>query len=101
MPRHPDPDLEGRILVAASKLWAKGGEHSLTMRAVAVAAGTNTPAVYRRFRDRKDILRALVERIRMEFVGSLDGAATPEEAGERYLDFALRHPHEYELFFQL
>ena len=82
-------------------MWKKGGESALTMRAVAVAAGTNTPAVYRRFRDRRDILRALVERIRMEFVGSLEGAATPEEAGERYLDFALRHPHEYELFFQL
>ena len=66
MPRHPDPDLEGRILAAASKLWAKGGEEALTMRAVAKAAGTNTPALYRRFKDRKDILRALVQRMRAE-----------------------------------
>ena len=50
MPRPPDPDLEERILKAARKLWKKGGENALTMRAVAKAAGTkNTPAVYRRF----------------------------------------------------
>ncbi len=55
MPRRPDPDLEGKILDAAQKLWKKGGEKALTMRTVARAAGTNTPAVYRRFRDRDDI----------------------------------------------
>ena len=49
MPRHPDPDLEDRILSAAQRLWTRGGEKSLTMRAVARAARTNTPAVYRRF----------------------------------------------------
>ena len=59
MPRHPDPDLEQRILAAASRLWARGGEKALTMRAVAKAAGTTTPTVYERYRDRDDILRAL------------------------------------------
>ena len=61
MPRHSDPELEGRILNAARKLWHKGGETALSMRAVAKAAGTNTPAVYRRFRTREQILRALVQ----------------------------------------
>ena len=60
MPRHPDPDLEDRILKAAHRLWQKGGEKSLTMRAVARAAGTNTPAVYRRFKDRHDLVRGLL-----------------------------------------
>jgi AcrR family transcriptional regulator len=58
MPRQPDPDLQERILNAAQKLWKKGAEKTLTMRAVAKAAGTNTTAVYRRFRNREDILRA-------------------------------------------
>src|SRR2546429_426225 len=44
MPRHPDPDLEERILKAAHTLWKRGGERALTMRAVALAAHTNTPA---------------------------------------------------------
>lgn len=100
MPRPPDPDLEDRILKAARKLWKKGGENALTMRAVAKAAGTNTPAVYRRFRDREDILRALLQCIRLEFGALMEEAASVETACERYLDYALSHPHEYELFYQ-
>lgn len=100
MPRRPDPDLEGKILEAARKLWKKGGEKSLTMRGVARAAGTNTPSVYRRFRDRDDILRGLLQRIRLEFTALMEGAGSPEEGCERYLDYALKHPHEYELFYQ-
>jgi AcrR family transcriptional regulator len=100
MPRRQDPELEGEILDAAQKLWKKGGEKALTMRTVAKAARTNTPAVYRRFRNREDILRGLLERVRMEFNELMKGAATPGQAGELYLDFALSHPREYELFYQ-
>ncbi len=100
MPRRPDPDLEGKILDAAQKLWKKGGEKALTMRTVARAAGTNTPAVYRRFRDRDDILRGLLQRIRWEIAAQMERIASPEEGCERYLDYALSHPREYELFFQ-
>jgi AcrR family transcriptional regulator len=100
VPRRPDPELESRILDAAQKLWKRGGEKSLTMRAVAIAAGTNTPSVYRRFRDRDDILRGLLWRIRLEIAAALERASSPEEGCERYLDFSLKHPHEYELFYQ-
>jgi AcrR family transcriptional regulator len=100
VPRPPNPDLEGKILDAAQKLWKKGGEKSLTMRTVARAAGTNTPAVYRRFRDREDILRGVLHRIRLEFAAVLEAASSPEEGCERCLDYALSHPHEYELFYR-
>ena len=100
MPRRADPKLEGKILDAAQKLWKKGGEKALTMRTVARAAGTNTPAVYRRFRDRDDILRGLLQRIRWEIAAQMEGISSPEEGCERYLDYALSHPREYELFFQ-
>jgi AcrR family transcriptional regulator len=98
--RHPNPDLEEQILNAARKLWKKGGASALTMRAVAKAAATNTPAVYRRFRDREDILRALLQSIRLEFAAVLRAARSPEEACERYVDYGLSHPHDYELFYQ-
>jgi AcrR family transcriptional regulator len=100
LPRPPNPQLEEQILTAARKLWKKGGENALTMRAVAKAAGTNTPAVYRRFRDRNDLLRELLQRIRLEIAAVLRAAKTPEEATERYVDYGLSHPHEYELFYQ-
>lgn len=100
MPRRPDPDLENNILDAAQKLYSRGGEKALTMRAVAKAAGTNTPSVYRRFRDRDDILRALLQRTRLEIASELEAASSPQQACERCLDYALSHAHEYELFYR-
>lgn len=100
MPRPPDPDLENRILNAAQKLWKKEGSRALTMRAVARAADTNTPAVYRRFRDRRAIVRALVRRGQQELGSILQPCRSVEEAVAAYLKYALTHPHEYELFYQ-
>jgi AcrR family transcriptional regulator len=100
MARQPDPDLEDRILSAARRLWKKGAEKSLTMRAVARAARTNTPAVYRRFRRREDILRALLELTRHEMFQTLEAASSVEEACDRYLDFAVSNSHEYELYYR-
>lgn len=100
MPRRPDPDLEDKILHAAQRLWKKGGERALTMRGVARAAKTNTPTVYRRFTDRDDVLRGILRRIRLEIAAELEKATSIEEACRRYLDYALTHPHEYELLFR-
>jgi AcrR family transcriptional regulator len=99
VPRHPDPDLEQRILDAASRLWARGGERALTMRAVAKAADTTTPTVYERYRDRDDILRALRIKTRRELFAALSQTHTLRESFLRQLDFALEHQHAYEVLF--
>ena len=99
MPRQPDPDLEERILKAARVLWHRGGDEALTLRAVARAARTNTPAVYRRFKNRHDLLRGLLLGIVARLRGIFEGSQTVEEILESYVDFALREPHEYELFY--
>jgi AcrR family transcriptional regulator len=99
MPRQPDPELEERILKAARRLWKRGGEKALTMRAVAEAVGSNTPAVYRRFKNRQDIVRGLLRRIQDDIRGHLERCRSIEEMGEIYVEYALQHPHEYELFY--
>jgi AcrR family transcriptional regulator len=99
VPRHPDPDLERRILGAASRLWARGGEKALTMRAVAKSAGTTTPTVYERYRDRDDILRSLRLETRRELFAALSATRTLREAFQRHVDFALEHRHAYEMLF--
>jgi AcrR family transcriptional regulator len=99
MPRQPDPDLEDRILKAAHTLWKRGGEKALTMRAVARAAGTNTPAVYRRFKDREDLVRGLLRRIAARFRQDFKAEVTIEAMAAAYVESALRLPHEYELFY--
>lgn len=99
MPRHPDPELEQRILAAASRLWARGGEKALTMRAVAKAAATTTPTVYERYRDRDDLLLALRLKTRKELLAALSPTRTLHEIVENYLKFALNNPYSYEVLF--
>jgi AcrR family transcriptional regulator len=99
LPRHPDPELEQRILGAASRLWARGGEKALTMRAVAKAAATTTPTVYERYRHRDDILKALRLQTRKDLFAALSRTDTLRQAIQRYLAFALAHSHAYEVLF--
>jgi AcrR family transcriptional regulator len=99
LPRQPDPQLEQRILDAACRLWSRGGEAALTMRGVARAAGTTTPTVYERYHDRDDILRAVRIQTRVELFAVLSRTRTITQACERYLEFALEHPHAYEMLF--
>lgn len=99
MPRRPDPDVEQRILAAASRLWARGGERALTMRAVAKAAGTTTPTVYERFRDRDEILRGLRLRTRRELFAALTRTRSLRDAIQRQLEFAFENRYAYEVLF--
>lgn len=97
MPRYADAKLEGRILDAAYRLWTKGGESALTMRAVARGAKTTTPTVYERFRDRHQILESLRARARQNLFAAISPSKTLAEMCEQYFNFAVEHPNEYEL----
>jgi AcrR family transcriptional regulator len=97
MPRKPDSRLEDRILDAAYNLWGKGGEQALTMRAVAKAAGTTTPTLYERFRDKGDLLAALRARAQQDLLDAIKPARSLAEACRIGLDFTVAHGHEYEL----
>jgi AcrR family transcriptional regulator len=99
LPRQADPELEQRILEAASRLRARGGEKALTMRAVAKAAGTTTPTVYERYRDREDILRALRKQCRVQLFAKLKTSRTLAQACQSYLEFALENRHAYEVLY--
>lgn len=97
MPRKPDAELESRILDAAYKLWSRRGEKGLTMRAVATAAGTTTPTMYQRFRDKRDLVALLRIRALEKLVSVLQPACSPAATCGRFLDFASTNPHEYRL----
>jgi AcrR family transcriptional regulator len=99
LPRQADPQLEKRILEAACRLWSRGGEKALTMRGVAAAAGTTTPTLYERYHDRDDILRAVRLHTRVELFATLSRTRSFAQACECYLEFAIEHPHAYEVLF--
>jgi AcrR family transcriptional regulator len=69
------------------------------MRAVAKAAGTNTPAVYRRFKNRQDLIRGLLLRIVDRIREHFQQGQTVQGVAEAYIDYALTAPHEYQLFY--
>jgi len=95
MPRKADTHLEGRIVDAAYQLWTKGGEHALTMRAVAHAAKTTTPTLYERFRDKHALLAFLRDRARQRMFLALQPENSAAEACQLGLTFALTHGNEY------
>ena len=95
MPRKADRHLEGRIVNAAYQLWSKGGEHALTMRAVARAAGTTTPTLYDRFRDKHELIMFLRVRARERMFAALQPAKSTAEACRLGLEFTLTNGNEY------
>ncbi len=97
MPRRADPRMEEGILNAAQKLWQTGGERALTIRRIAEAAGTNTPTIYRRFKGRRDIEFALVQRVQRDLISALQSSRSPEETCVRYVEFGMNHTREYRL----
>jgi len=98
MPPIPDKQLEERILTAARRLWREHGEKGFTLRGVARAAGTTTPTVYKRFRNKEAIRQALALRIRTELTAELFASSKIVEVYRRYLAYLEANPQEYELF---
>ena len=67
------------------------------MRRVALMAKTSTPTLYQRFVDREALLQALRGNTRTALAREMLESVSPEDACKRYLRFAVRHAHEYEL----
>jgi AcrR family transcriptional regulator len=58
MARQLDPAATRALLAAALRLLAERGFARLTMEAVAAEAGVGKPAIYRRFRDKAELVAA-------------------------------------------
>jgi AcrR family transcriptional regulator len=97
MPPIPDRHLEERILKAAHRLWCAQGKNKFTLRAIAREAGTTTPTIYQRFRDKAALKRALALRFRDALNAAICSSTSPEEACRRHLRYAETHPLEYKL----
>lgn len=93
------PGARARILEAASKLIAAGGVAALTTRAVAAAAGVQTPTLYRLFGDKRGLLAAVAERGLSTFMAEKtaapphpDPAQNLRDAWDVYVAFGIAHP---------
>jgi len=92
MPRRPDATLEDRIIAAALWLWDRGGESAITLRAVAKQAGTTTPTIYQRFRDREELLVCLVALVTDELMATFQPLKTIEAIFRAFVEYCDARP---------
>jgi AcrR family transcriptional regulator len=97
LPRKPDPRLEQAIVDAALRLLEKQGIEAVTMREVAKAAGTTTPTLYERFRDRDALLDAITNVHRDRLVAMLSSEDSLEKAGAKFLAYCRKCPNAVDL----
>ncbi len=100
MPRIADASLHDKILDAAYKLLRRNGAEAITLRAVAVAAGTTTPTVYKRFATKEELLDAVANRIRHRLNQELMSQRTLNDVVRAYLRVTAENPHDYRLLFE-
>jgi AcrR family transcriptional regulator len=95
-----------RILATSSRLYLRGGDHSLSMRRVANQIGVSATAIYRHFPGRAELIEAVVEQAFAEFERFLS-ATPPTPPGReqlrrfvrQYFDFAVKKPRLFEVLF--
>ncbi|MCQ4629239.1 TetR/AcrR family transcriptional regulator [Shinella sp. CPCC 100929] len=97
-------DTRARILAAATRLVAAGGEEAATTRAVADAASVQAPTIYRLFGDKRGLLDAVAEGAYANYIAEKvrrEPAADPVEDMRRgwddYIAFGLANPAIFNL----
>src|SRR3954465_9407748 len=99
MSRTSDPTLTERIISEAHRLWHKGGEEAVTLRAVAQAAKTSTPSVYSRFASKEDLIAELAVRVNRQLAQKIIDSGSLPAACRTYLEVAHKLHREYRLVF--
>lgn len=95
------------ILAAARSLFLKEGVERVTIRAICARVGVTAPALYRHFKDKREIIigicnetfGALLERFRGIRAEEKDPLAALKQMMESYVRFALAHQDAYRLLF--
>jgi AcrR family transcriptional regulator len=102
------PELRKRLLRAAAAELKESGAAYLSLRSISHRAGVSHAAPYRHFRDKEEIIAALVVETMEDFTKALrtareSGAETAKERlfriGEAYLEFARSNPERLNLMF--
>jgi AcrR family transcriptional regulator len=94
------------IVAAGRSILDADGLDGLTMQRVAAAVGVRGPSLYKRVRDRADLIRLIANDVAVELTRTLEAAAT---SGDPAVDlraiagtfraWALAHPEAYHLLF--
>lgn len=105
----PNKDLRDLILGEARREMLAQGYRSLSMRKIASAIGCTATSIYLYFKDKDDLLHALIDegldRLHQQLTASTEGVKDPRRRCERlcraFLNFAIDNREFYEVIFQL
>ena len=97
----------GEILAAARSLFLKEGVDRVTIRAICARVGVTAPALYRHFKDKREIITGicnetfgrLLESFRRIRAEQKEPLTALKQLMECYVRFALAHQEEYRLLF--
>ncbi|WP_293697378.1 TetR/AcrR family transcriptional regulator [uncultured Agrococcus sp.] len=95
------------IVFAARAIVERDGVEQLTMRALADTLGVKPPSLYKRLRDRRDVIRLVAEDGVAQLTGALDAVRSASHDAQGRLRsmarvvraFGLEHPGTYALIF--
>lgn len=94
-----------QIVQAGRTLLERDGLHGLTMQAVATAVGVRAPSLYKRVRDRDQLVQLITEATLRELTITLRDAAGSDaslalpQIARAFREFAHRYPSTYGLLF--
>jgi AcrR family transcriptional regulator len=102
-------NIREEIRTIAWKQVTKSGASSLSLGAIARELGVTTPALYRYYHSRNDLVTALIREAYLSFAQALESARDSFPAGDyvghfrslalAYYDWAAAHPQQYILIF--
>jgi AcrR family transcriptional regulator len=106
-PRGEGYQRRAEILAAARSLFLKEGVDRVTIRAICARVGVTAPALYRHFKDKREIIigicnetfGSLLESFRRIRAEEKEPLAALKQLMEGYVRFALAHQDEYRLLF--
>jgi len=103
MPAHARTSVEQIVAAGRTVLEAEGLD-GLTMQAVAMAVGVRPPSLYKRLRDRGDLIRLIATDVADELGSTVEAVATGHDAradlraiASAYRAYAHAHPQAFDL----
>ena len=101
--------FRGRVVVAATRLFAERGYRGVTLRSLAKALGVSPMTPYRYFENKEELFAMVRTEAFRRFADAqrdaVAGIEDPEEVlrmlGRAYISFALDEPDAYRIMFEL
>ena len=102
-------DFRGKLIAAATRIFAEKGREGFTMREVAAELGVSAMTPYRYFKDKGEILAAVranafdrfAEALENAYAGHSDPVSRSGAVGEAYVNFAFKERASYRLMFDM